>query len=39
VDEIAAIKAQLARLDGEVAALKALVARISADLGAPSPDG
>jgi len=39
VDEIAAIKAQLARLDGEVAALKALVARISADLGARSPDG
>ena len=39
VDEIAAIKAQLARLDGEVAALKTLVARISADLGARSPDG
>jgi uncharacterized protein YceH (UPF0502 family) len=39
VDEIAAIKAQLARLDGEVAALKALVARISAELGARSPDG
>jgi len=32
VDEIAALKAHLARLDDEVAALKALVARISADL-------
>ena len=31
--EIAALKAQVARLDGEVAALKALVARISAELG------
>jgi uncharacterized protein YceH (UPF0502 family) len=31
--EIAALKAQVARLDGEVAALKALVARLSAELG------
>ena len=32
IDEIAALKAHVARLDGEVATLKALVARISADL-------
>jgi len=31
--EIAALKAQVARLESEVAALKALVARISAELG------
>src|SRR5689334_4285060 len=31
--ELAALKAQVARLDSEVAALKALVARISAELG------
>jgi uncharacterized protein len=31
--DIAALRAQVARLDGEVAALKALVARISAELG------
>jgi hypothetical protein len=33
VDELAALKAQVARLDSEVAALKALVARIAGEPG------
>ena len=34
--EVAALKANVARLEGEVVALKAMVARICAELGIPS---